>query len=240
MDGITKTLVIGAHGRIGQILCRILAETDNHEPTAFIRKENQKGVFKEMKVPTVMGNLEDSVGTLARHFSGFDCIVFTAGSGGSTGTDKTISVDLEGAVRTMHAAEVARISRYIMVSASHTDDREYWDKVESKKPYYIAKHFADKALRSSSLNYTILRPVQLVDESASGKITASHNPDDVGNEIPRADVACVIKEIIEMPSTMYHTIELSKGDFKIRQALQIVTGFEGFVVGSECVQPKYK
>lgn len=226
MKGVTKTLIIGAHGKIGQILCKILAEAGNHEPTAFIRKEHQKEVFEKMNVPTIVGDLEDSVCNLAKHFKGFDCVVFTAGSGGNTGADKTLSIDLEGAVRTMQAAELAHISRYIMVSASHTDDREYWDKVEGMKPYYIAKHFADKALRSSNLEYTILRPVQLVDDAPTGKITDSINPEEVANEISRADVASVIKEIIDMPSAIYHTIELSKGDSDIRRALEVITASE--------------
>jgi len=226
MKRVTKTLIIGAHGKIGQILCKILAEADNHEPTAFIRKVHQKEVFKKIGVPTVIGDLEDSVGNLATYFKGFDCIVFTAGSGGNTGADKTLSIDLEGAVRTMQAAEVANISRYIMVSASHTDDREYWDKVEGMKPYYIAKHFADKALRGSNLEYTILRPVQLIDDEPTGKITASINPEEVANEISRADVASVIKEIIDMPAAIYYTIELSKGDGEIRRALEVITASE--------------
>src|SRR5690554_3545603 len=116
MKGVTKTLIIGAYGKIGQILCKLLAEAGNHAPTAFIRKEHQKEDFEKMNVPTIVGDLEDSICKLAKHFNGFDCIVFTAGSGGNTGADKTLSVDLEGAVRTMQAAEVAHISRYIMIS----------------------------------------------------------------------------------------------------------------------------
>lgn len=223
MKDTTKTLIIGAHGKIGQLLCKKLAEADTIEPTAFIRKESQKEVFKKMNVPTLVGDLEDSVAHLAKQFKGFGCIVFTAGSGGGSGADKTLNIDLEGAVRTMKAAEKANIARYIIVSASHSDDRAFWDKVDGMKPYYVAKHFADQALRKTNLDYTILRPVQLTDDEGAGKIIASLNPDDVADEIARTDVATIIMETINMPSTIHQTIELSKGDVKIRKALESIS-----------------
>lgn len=229
MKDVKKTLVIGAHGQIGQILCKKLAEADKNEPTAFIRKESQKSVFEKMNVPTLVGDLEDSINQLAEKFKGFDCIVFAAGSGGSTGADKTLTIDLEGAVRTMGAAEEAGVSRYIIVSASHTDDREFWDKAEGMKPYYVAKHFADKALRNSNLDYTILRPVMLTDDEGTGKIIASLNPDDVAEEISREDVATIIMETINLPSTIHKTIELSKGDENIRSALEGISAFKAIL-----------
>lgn len=223
MKDIKKTLVVGAHGQIGQILCKKLAEANKNEPTAFIRKESQKSAFEKINVPTLIGNLEDSISQLAKKFKGFDCIVFAAGSGGSSGDDKTLTIDLEGAVRTMLAAEEAGINRYIIVSASHTDDRDFWDKAEGMKPYYVAKHYADNALRNSNLDYTILRPVQLTDDEATGKITASLSSDDVSEKISRADVASVIVETIKMSSTIHQTIELSNGNVEIREALESIS-----------------
>lgn len=222
MSNLRNILVIGAHGKIGQILCEKLSETDPFKPTAFIRKEEQKEVFDDMGVPTLLGNLEDTVAELTTQFKNFDCIVFTAGSGGSTGADKTLTIDLDGAVRSMEAAENAGILRYIIVSASHSDDRDFWDKAEGMKPYYVAKHYADKVLRSSKLNYTILRPVMLSDDEGTGKITASRNPDKVGRQIPRADVASVIVHSINMAAVMGRTVELSSGDKDIPEALESI------------------
>ncbi|NEN23896.1 SDR family oxidoreductase [Cryomorpha ignava] len=223
MKNISKTLIIGAHGKIGQILSKKLAEAGTNKPTAFIRKESQKEVFEKINVPTLVGDLEDSVSNLAKQFKGFDCIVFAAGSGGSTGAEKTLSIDLEGAVRTMEAAEEADVTRYIIVSASHSDDRAFWDKAEGMKPYYIAKHFADETLRNSNLDYTILRPVQLTDDDGTGKIQASLNTDLDEEKISRADVASVIAATINMPSTVHQTIELSSGNVEIQEALESIS-----------------
>ncbi len=226
MKNIEKILIIGAHGKIGQLLSKKLAESNTYRPTAFIRKEEQKEVFAKMEVPTIVGNLEDAVENLTSNFGGFDCVVFAAGSGGSTGAEKTLAIDLDGAVRSMEAAEKADISRFIIVSASHSDDREFWDKAEGMKPYYIAKHYADEMLRNTNLNYTIIRPVMLTDDEGTGKITATFNPDHVKKEISRADVASTIVKAIGMEGTIGQTIELSSGDETIEEALMGIMDME--------------
>lgn len=226
MKNIEKILIIGAHGKIGQLLSEKLAEANEYQPTAFIRKEEQKEVFRKMDVPTIVGNLEDSVENLTSHFNGFDCVIFAAGSGGSTGAEKTLAIDLDGAVRTMEAAERADISRYIIVSASHSDDREFWDKTEGMKPYYIAKHYADEMLRNTNLNYTIIRPVMLTDDEGTGKITATLNSDNVNKKISRADVASIIVKAIGMEGTIGQTIEFSSGDETIEEALNGILEME--------------
>jgi hypothetical protein len=65
------------------------------------------------------------------------------------GADKTLLVDLDGAVKTMEAAEKIGTKRFIMVSAIQAHRRENWnDKI---KHYYVAKHYADKILEQSDL-----------------------------------------------------------------------------------------
>ncbi|GGB38741.1 hypothetical protein GCM10011409_15320 [Lentibacillus populi] len=46
-----------------------------------------------------------------------DAVIFAAGSGGSTGADKTLLVDLDGAAKAVEAAEKQGIKRFIMISA---------------------------------------------------------------------------------------------------------------------------
>ena len=54
-------------------------------------------------------------------------MVFSAGSGGSTGDDMTLNIDLDGAIKSMIATEKAGIKRFIIVSALGTDDRAFWE-----------------------------------------------------------------------------------------------------------------
>jgi uncharacterized protein YbjT (DUF2867 family) len=213
-----KVLIIGAHGKIGQMLSKKLAGHEKFEPTAFIRKEEQKATFDEMGVATVIANLQDSVSELSQTLKGFDAAVFTAGAGGEGGAEKTLEIDLDGSVKCMEAAENSGVNRFVIVSASHADDRAFWVK-SGIKAYYIAKHYADKNLRATKLDYTILRPVRLLDEQGTGKITASTNPNDVQAEIPREDVASAILYSLLNENTIGKTIELSKGDNEVEQAI---------------------
>ncbi|MCA1764250.1 MAG: NAD(P)H-binding protein, partial [Flavobacteriales bacterium] len=138
MNTLNKILIIGAHGKIGQHLTKKLADSDDYNPVAFLRKESLKSDFSDIDTDTVIGDLEESIDSLSQKFKGCDAVVFTAGSGGSTGAEKTLAIDLDGAVRSMEAAKKAGIERFVMVSAAGSDNREFWDKADMK-PYYVAK-----------------------------------------------------------------------------------------------------
>jgi nucleoside-diphosphate-sugar epimerase len=215
-------LIIGAHGKIGQLLTNRLSKSGEFSPTAFIREESQKSDFSAENLNFTVGNLEESVDDMAKKFKDHDAVVFAAGSGGSTGADKTLSIDLEGAVRSMDAAKRAGIKRFVMVSAAGSDDRSFWDKAEGMKPYYVAKHYADEMLRNSGLNYTILRPVMLTDDPATGKIAANDTMEGLNKEISREDVAAVIEHVLDRDDTYGKVFELSKGEKSIDDAVSAV------------------
>lgn len=213
-----KVLIIGAHGKIGRIVAEQMKDSNRFDPTAFIRKEEQKEFFENLEIPAVVANLEDSVDAIAGTMKGFDAVVFTAGSGGKTGFDKTLEIDLDGAVKSMIAAEQAGVNRFVMVSAYLADDRSKWE-ASGIKPYYVAKHFADKELKQSSLDYTILRPVRLTDENGTGKITQRATPEKIQRTIPREDVATTILEVLTHPETIGKVMVLSTGETPIQDAI---------------------
>lgn len=212
-------LIIGAHGKVGQLLSNKLSTSSNYKPTAFIREESQKSDFDSDDLNFVVGNLEESVDDMAQKFKDHYAVVFTAGSGGSTGPDMTLAIDLDGAVRAIEAAERAGAKRFIMVSAAGSDDRSFWDKAEGMKPYYVAKHYADEMLRQSNLNYTILRPVMLTDNDGTRKIKASDTMEGLNKEIPREDVANAIVHLLDREDTYGKVIEMSEGEHSIEDAV---------------------
>ncbi len=213
-----KVLIIGANGKIGKILTTKLSLSDKYKPTAFIRKQEQQTFFDEIGVPCIIESLEHSEEVISEVIKDFDTIVFTAGSGGKTGYDKTLEIDLDGAVKVILSAVKHQIKRFIMVSAAYADDRNFWEK-SSIKPYYIAKHFADNELKKSNLDYTILRPVRLTDDQGTGKVKMSLEPYSLNSEVPREDVAEVIMNMIENKNSYRKVIEFSKGDNSISQAV---------------------
>lgn len=210
-----KVLVVGANGQIGQKLTEMLNTHDEHSVLAMVRNQEQIEAFSKRGIETVIADLEGSVAQLKQAMKECDAIVFTAGSGGSTGADKTLLIDLDGAVKTMEAAEAAGVDRFIMVSALQANNRENWN--EAIKPYYVAKHYADRVLMQSNLTYTIIRPGGLLNEKGTGKIS-------VGNQlergyIPREDVAQTIVEALSNEHTKKRAFDLIAGDDQISVAL---------------------
>lgn len=213
-----KVLIVGANGQIGRHIVQRLAKQEKHQVTAMIRKQEQADFFNHLGVETVIADLETEDGVL-KAAEDVDAIIFTAGSGGHTGADKTMLVDLDGAFKSIEAAEKHHIKRFIMVSALHSDTPKNWK--EGMEAYYTAKKRADERLRNSSLNYTILRPGWLTNEKPSGKIEAKL---DLGKDgsISRENVADIAVQALDIDATFNQTIELIDGDTTINEALSSI------------------
>ena len=213
---MVKVLVVGANGQIGKQVVELLKESKEHTPRALVRKTDQADAFQQAGVEAVVADLEGSVDDIAKAAEGCDAIVFTAGSGGHTGADKTLLVDLDGAVKTMEAAQQKGIDRYVMVSAFQANNRENWN--EKIRHYYVAKHYADKELERSGLTYTIVRPGGLTNEPGTGKIA-------VGGQlayrttISRADVAKTVFACLDDEKTYRQSFDVVAGDEDIESAL---------------------
>lgn len=212
-----KVFIVGANGGIGRILSKQLANEDGITPIAMIRKEEQQSYFDEIGVSTKLGDLEDSVTDLTDLMSDSDAVVFTAGSGGKTGYDKTLVIDLDAAVKCVEVAQNSGTKRFLMVSAMKADDREAWNS-SPIKPYMIAKHYADRILKESSLDHTILRPGRLTDNEGTGSITTDPSTAS-GRDIPREDVASVITECLKSDTSVGKTFEFVSGDVQISSAV---------------------
>ncbi|MDR9488118.1 SDR family oxidoreductase [Salibacter sp.] len=212
-----KVLIIGANGKVGKHITKKMKESNDFTPTALIRKEEQKSHFDDLGVDSKVVSLEDSVDKLKEAISSNDAVVFTAGSGGNTGSDKTLTVDLDGAVKTMEAAKYAGVNRYVMVSAMMADNRKVWEKLEGMKPYYVAKHYADRLLKSIGLDYTILRPGLLLDEEGTGKIDIENPASKKG--VPREDVAATVLATLRNDKSKNKIFEFNTGDTEIERVV---------------------
>ncbi|CAB0151240.1 putative sugar epimerase YhfK [Pseudidiomarina piscicola] len=183
-----RVAVVGANGKIGQQLVELLKNDAEHEAVALVRKEAQQKQWQEQDVEARLADLEGTVAQLADALAGVDAVAFTAGSGGNSGDDKTLLVDLDGAIKTMEAAQAQGIKRFVMLSAWQANNRENW--ADELKPYYAAKHYADRELMRSELDWTIVRPGALTDDNGTGRVDiGEHLPP---GKIPREDVAHVL------------------------------------------------
>lgn len=208
-----KILIVGANGSTGKRIIEILSNSQSFEPVAMIRKEEQKSIFDDMEVKSVLADLEqeDFSGVL----KGIDKVIFAAGSGGHTGPDKTTAVDQNGAIKIIDAAKKAKVKKFIMLSAMNAD-------APSKHPdlehYLKAKAEADKHLRDSGLNYTIVRPGALTDDMGMGKVKLAVKLDSAG-EISRDDVAFLLIMSLADPLVQNMTFEAVEGEEPIKSAM---------------------
>lgn len=208
-----RVLIAGANGQIGQHLLREMANSD-HEARAMIRHPEQGPELQKMgATETVVGNLEQDCSEAMR---GCDTVIFTAGSGPHTGPDKTTDVDQDGAIRLIDTARENGIKRFIMVSSMGAQQPDNWS--EELRHYLHAKRNADEHLKSSGLNYTIVRPGQLTNDEGTGKVAVSATLENMG-KIPRQDVARVLLGLLDANTPTDPVFYLVSGNTPVKEAL---------------------
>ena len=212
-----KVLIAGANGKVGTILSGKLWGNAGFSPVGLIRDNLQQTKFTALGVPSVLGDLEDGISSF---LPGLDAVVFTAGSGGHTGPEKTTDVDQNSAVRLIGDCEKAGVNRFVMVSAIGADPNTESGRL---KHYLRAKGVADARLRSSKLDYTIIAPGTLIDEHGTGRVQIA---EDLGfhGYLPREDLVSCIIECLKNFNTIGHTFQIVSGAQKIKDAFNEIVG----------------
>ncbi len=212
-----KVLIAGANGKVGTILSGKLWGNSGFSPVGLIRDNRQQFKFTALGVPSVLGDLEAGVSSF---LPGLDAVVFTAGSGGHTGPEKTTDVDQNSAVRLIGDCEKAGVRRFIMVSAIGSDPNSESGRL---KHYLRAKGVADARLRSSKLDYTIIAPGTLIDQRGNGRVQVS---EDLGfhGYLPREDLVDCIIECLKNFNSIRHSFQIVSGGQKIKDAFDSMIG----------------
>lgn len=220
-----NVLVIGANGQIGQIVVDKLQNHDTHQAIAGVRKNDQKEAYENKNIKAEFIDLEGSIEDMEQAMTNVDAVVFSAGSGAKTGPEKTVMVDLDGAIKSMEAAKNAGVKRYVIVSGMYANIREQWSYNTADTSiggyYFAAKHYADVWLENSGLDYTIIRPTLLLNDSGTGKVELAQEIEkaDKTLEIPREDVAETIVRSLENDNTIGKDFDLTGGEDPIEDAV---------------------
>lgn len=206
-----KTLVIGASGKIGQLLLPLLISS-NIPVVAMVRDSNKLVPMDGVEI--VEADIEGEFGFALKNCNR---VIFSAGSGATTGLDKTFLVDLWGARKAIDYAKATSIQHFVMISSRGADNPDKGP--TAIKPYLIAKHFADEYLVNSGVTYTILRPGRLTDDDGQGLITSDrpNNPEE--QAISRIDTARVVLHCLKNPAVKNKIYELYKGDSPINRTI---------------------
>ncbi|MFB1052111.1 SDR family oxidoreductase [Paraliobacillus sp. JSM ZJ581] len=212
-----NVLVVGANGQIGKQLVAKIQHRNGLQAKAMIRKQEQSSYFKELGAEPIIVDLEDDVKAIERAVHGVDAVVFTAGSGPNTGKDKTILIDLDGAVKTIEATKLAGVKRFVMVSSFDTTREAIQASSPSFSPYVVAKHYADEWLKRTELAYTIIHPGRLTNDIGVGRVEIGEKVE--RGEIPREDVAEVILQSLQNKKTIGKEFQIVTGSQPINEAI---------------------
>ncbi|MBS9334701.1 SDR family oxidoreductase [Fructobacillus sp. M1-13] len=218
---MANVLVIGAHGKVGQLVVNDLVEAGDNVYAGFRDPNQFETIETADRLNPVLFDLSQSAEKMAKVMIDYkiEQVVFSAGAGGKGGDARTTQVDLDGAAKTMEAAETAKVRHYVMVSAAGADDREIWVK-SGIYTYFMMKHYADRLLTQSKLSYTILRPTALTDEAASGRVGILSGAHDYASSVSRADVALMIVAALHQKEKKNQIVAFTSGDEEIKDVFQ--------------------
>jgi uncharacterized protein YbjT (DUF2867 family) len=206
-------LVAGANGTTGRKIIDILNKSQNYNPIAMVRKEEQQAYFKDQNIQTVLGDLEADLTPIFTNK--IDRVLFAAGSAGKN----VIGVDQEGAKKLIDASKKANIKKFVMLSSIGAAKPE---EATHLQEYLKAKHNADEYLKNSGLNYSIVRPGTLTNEPQLEMIELEQKLNKHG-KITRADVAQTLVQSLEDKTASNATFEIIQGDTSIQKAIDKVS-----------------
>ena len=213
----TTIAVVGGNGQIARLLHPLLVAR-GHTPIALVRSESQRNRLEAMGAAVRLLDIERSTpADFNAAFEGAHAVVFLAGGGPDGNIERKRTVDLEGALKSIEGAQQAGISRFVQVSAINVDEPVPDDASPVWRAYVEAKRAADAALRDSGLDWTIIRPGLLTDDDATGLVELG---DDVARaEVPRADVAAVLAEVLDSGAGIGAQWNLVSGDTPVADAV---------------------
>jgi uncharacterized protein YbjT (DUF2867 family) len=207
-------VIAGGHGQVAMRLERLLA-AGGVRVRGLIRNAEQAGDLEAIGAEPVVLDLEAAGDDdVAAAIAGADAIVFAAGSGPGSGEGRKRTMDRDGAVKLVRAAQAGGPRRFVMVSSMGADpDAE----PEGFGAYLRAKGEADEAVRASGLDFTILRPGRLTDDPGTGRVRLGEG---LGSgSVSRDDVATTIAALLATGAGSGRTADLLAGPTPIDDAV---------------------
>lgn len=210
--------IVGGHGSIARLLTPLLVAR-GHAVRGLVRKHKQFDDLRAVGADPVLCDMEaatpDEVDDALR---GSDLVVFAAGAGPDSGSERKLTLDRDGAIKTVDSAVRIGAGRFVMISSMGADDPPDDDATFSV--YLRAKAAADEAAREADIDAIIVRPGRLTDDAPNKTVDLASKVE--RGEIPRADVAAVLAELIEVGDGVDTTVELVAGTLPIRNAVALL------------------
>lgn len=216
-----QIVIAGGHGQIALLLTERLASRGDRVRGLIRAPEQEDDIRDAGGEPAVFDLEADDTDALVDLVRDADAVVFAAGAGPGSGPERKDTVDYGGAVKLLEAAERADVARYVIISSMGAGNPPQDDDVFSV--YLRAKARADRAVMDSDLGWTVVRPGGLTDDEAVGTVTLDRRVD--RGQIPRADVAEVLAQVLHDERTNGAVFEVVGGDTPIEEAIErLVSG----------------
>jgi nucleoside-diphosphate-sugar epimerase len=212
--------IAGGHGQIARRLARLLV-AQGDRVRGLIRNPDHADDLRSDGSEPVLCDLEAAdAAEVAEAIGGADVVVFAAGAGPGSGSERKFTMDRDGAVKLLEAAQAAGVPRYVIVSSIGAENPPPADDDDVFGVYRRAKAEADRAVAASDRDWTIVRPGSLTDDPGRDQATISTEP--VRDRVSRDDVAAVLAAVLAEPRTVGLTFYVVGGDEPIDQALAAI------------------
>jgi nucleoside-diphosphate-sugar epimerase len=208
-----RVAIAGGHGQIALRLARLLRERGDGVRSLIRNPDHADDVLATGAEPVVCDLEAASADDVAEAVGGVDAVVFAAGAGPGSGSERKETMDYGGAVKLIDAAKAAGIPRYVIVSSMGANPDQEGD--DTFSVYLRAKGKADAAVRESGLEYTIVRPGMLTDDPGTGGVQIG----DQRGEISRDDVAAVLALVLHHPAAAGWAFGITGGSTPIEEAV---------------------
>lgn len=207
--------IAGGHGKIALSLTERLSGRGERVISLIRNPDHADDVRARGGEPVVCDLERADVSEIAAAITGASAVVFAAGAGPGSGAERKLTMDRDGAIKLLAAAEQVGAARYLIVSSVGAESPPGDDDVFSV--YLRAKAEADEAVRASSRDWTIVRPGPLTDDPGSGTVRVDLEP--FRGQIPREDVAALLDVLLTDGRASGRILYVSAGEVPIEQAL---------------------
>lgn len=206
-----KIAVFGATGKTGTEIIK-QALDKGHTLSAFVRDPARLPV-KDDRISLFTGDIFDET-KVNEAVQGQDAVIVALGAGQSLG--KT-SIRATGTENIINAMRIHGVSRLIVMTAMGTG--ESWKDLSLiNRAFYatllrssLKDHNAQEiVIKTSTLDWTIIRPSGLTDEPRTGEYDYGENIRSKTSRIPRADVADLMLKAIEEKSLIGKALTITK------------------------------
>ncbi|MGN7190524.1 SDR family oxidoreductase [Curtobacterium sp. MCBA15_004] len=212
---MSNVIVFGGHGKVALLATRLLTDR-GHTVTSVIRNADQSDeVRAHGGEPRIADVQEQSLTDFADLVRGQDAVLWSAGAGGGS-VDRTWAIDRDAAVLSIQGAARAGVDRYVMVSWSGSELDHGIPQDDDFFAYAQSKMIAEAVLRDSDLQWTVVAPSTLTDDEPTGSV----DWDGSSSQVPRGDVAHVVADVLEDPSTAGRTIRFNGGSTPVADFLR--------------------